>query len=239
MKQFLVFILVLIALAPGAHALYADITIQVETDGHTTITGTTNVPGVVGESNAYTAKDGERWLFNITTSILDTFVYRIIFPEGAQINYVAGKNARITTNGNGVEIRGSGENAPMILTVQYTIAPTKKSFVWLPLVGVIMLLIILWSIMHNRRTTVNKTTATPVLREKTQTYIDGIPQRQQAMVTLLRKAGGTLTQRQIELAMKLPKSSVSRNVEALRRRGIIEKAQLGMTNTLVLAEKYR
>jgi uncharacterized membrane protein len=58
-------------------------------------------------------------------------------------------------------------------------------------------------------------------------------------VKLLQQAGGTLTQRQIELSLKLPKSSVSRNVETLRRRGVLEKAQLGMTNTVVLDEKYR
>lgn len=228
-----------ILLLPFASALYADIAVDIASDGHTTITGTTNVPGVVGESNAYTAKEGELWLFNITTPILDTFVYRILLPEGAQITYVAGKNARITTNGNGVEIRGSGENAPMTLTVQYTIAPTTKSFAWLPLLAVIFLLALLWGIMRKRRTQIQKSAPMPARQEKTPTYIDGIPQRQQAMVTLLRKADGTLTQRQIELTMKLPKSSVSRNVEALRRRGIIEKAQLGMTNTLVLAEKYR
>jgi uncharacterized membrane protein len=228
-------------LLPLGSALYADVTVQVETDGRTVIEGTTNVPGLIGESSVYTEKHGERWLLNISTPVLDTFVYRVTLPEGAQVNYVAGKNARITTSGDQVEIRGSGEDNPLALTVQYTLSAPQRSFSWLPLAGVAALLILLWALARVRRAPVKKTSSVqpsaPV--HKTPAYLEGIPQRQQAIVTLLQRAGGTLTQRQIELTMKLPKSSVSRNVEALRRRGIIEKAQLGMTNTLVLAEKYR
>jgi uncharacterized membrane protein len=227
-------IFIALILLPAASALYADVTIRVDSDGTSVIEGTTNIEGFVGSTAEYTTKNGEWWTLNITTPLLDTFVYHVLLPEGAQVNYLAGKGARITTENNRVVIRGSGSEAPLAVIVQYRIdtRSTASSFAWLPLAGVIVFFVFLWGFLHNRKQ------RRPVAKSEAPTYIDGIPDRQQAIISLLRKSGGTLTQRQIELATKLPKSSVSRNVEALRRRGIIEKAQLGMTNTVTLSEKY-
>lgn len=221
---------------PVATALYADITIEVLPDGRTVIEGTTNVPNLVGESHAYTAKQGERWLFNLSTPLLETFVYNVRLPVGAQINYVNGKNARITTENDHVVVRGSGADALLEIVVQYELERTRTTFSWLPLAGIVLLVGALSFILARRRASRPKK---EVLKARAPSYIEGLPERQQAIITLLRDAGGTLTQRQLEFALKLPKSSVSRNVEALRRRGIIEKAQLGMTNTVVLADAYR
>jgi hypothetical protein len=241
----LVLLLATVAL-PSVAALYADVDIEVFADGKVRVDGTTNVPDLLGESHAYTSKQGERWLVNVTTPRLDVFAYRVRLPDGAEVNYVGGKNARLTTDGDRVLVSGSGEDAPLAIAVQYAIAATPSRLAWLPLAVTAVFLLALWFVVRGRVIRTRRSReATPVpTRESregsgTPSYLEGLPERQREIVTLLRRADGRLTQRQVELALRLPKSSVSRNVEALRRRGVLEKAQLGMTNTLVLAERYR
>lgn len=231
-------------LLPAASAAYADLTLSVDHAGPVTITGVTDAESLpLGTSNAYTSKQGEHWTLNITsTETLETFVYEVRLPEGAAINYLSGKGARIATDGGAVVVKGSGEHAPFAVTVQYTIdADEANAFAWLPLVFFSVLLILLWFVLRGKRIRQKrerKKISSLISARGAPSYLEGIPARQQAMVKLLREAGGTLTQRQLELTLKLPKSSVSRNVEALRRRGIVQKAQLGMTNTVVLDERY-
>jgi len=226
---------------PLVSGLYADLSFDVRSDGSILVEGVTNVPSLEpGTYNDFTGKTGSRWLMNVTSGeVVESFVYTVLLPPGAQISYVSGRGARITTENGRVAVRGSGSDGIMTIVVQYTIEPVSESkkFAWLPLVGMTVLLVALWFVVRAKRTA--KSAQRKSSRTDTPAYLDGIPERQQAMVKLLRKAGGTLTQRQLELALKLPKSSVSRNVEGLRRRGIIEKAQLGMTNTVVLSERYR
>jgi uncharacterized membrane protein len=243
--RFALFLALALTLPALVSAQYADLTFDIAETGVVTTSGVTDAASLpLGESSVYTAKKGEYWTFNVTSAeVLETFVYEVRLPEGAAINYLNGKGARITTDNGAVVVKGAGENAPLAVTVQYSITGAQKNrFGWIPLVVLLLLLGALWFVLRGQKIRMKrerKTLAATKIQAQTPSYLEGIPARQQAIVQLLRGAGGTLTQRQIELTLKLPKSSVSRNVEALRRRGIVEKAQLGMTNTVVLGERYR
>jgi len=211
-----------------------------------TTTGISDVPSLpLGTSENYTSKVKSTWTVNISApEVLDTFVYAIALPPGAIVNYVSGKNARITTDGDSIVVRGAGSDLPLSVAVQYSLGEPQRNYSWLQFgIGVLLAILLAGMLrMLQRRTAKPHVQSKPVvdLEDKgVPTYIEGLPKRQQVIIELLRKAGGTLTQRQVELALKLPKSSVSRNVESLRRRGIISKAQTGMSNTLVLEENQR
>ena len=238
--------LLVLASVTSAYAKYADVTFTVDTSGVVTTTGIADVHSLpIGVSDNYTSKAKGVWTLNISTpETLDSFVYAVVLPQGATVNYIGGKGARITTVDNTVVIRGSGQDTVLAITAQYSLEAEQKesnSFAWLPLSIALLVLAVLWLALRGMRSrpvkaqTIEKTEQTANAPQ----YIEGLPDRQREIIKLLRIAGGTLTQRQVELALKLPKSSVSRNVESLRRRGIIEKAQLGMSNTLTLSEKYR
>ena len=61
--------------------------------------------------------------------------------------------------------------------------------------------------------------------------------RQQEIVKILQKNKGQLAQSKLEKISKLPKSSLSRNIESLKRKNILEKTPNGMSNTLILKNK--
>ncbi len=239
------FVMLLLAVA-CAQAEYADLAFVVDEAGIVMTDGITDVSSLpLGASENYTTKIKGFWLVNITTTQnLETFVYSLKLPQGAIINFVGGKNARITTDGDHVVIRGSGQDAPLSAVVQYSLGAPKKEYSWMPLIAAVIVLALLWSVVRARKNRLLKATNTQMKdltakNSRPASLIEGLPERQQQIIHLLRRANGALTQRQVELALKLPKSSISRNVEALRRRDIIKKAQTGMSNTLVLDEKYK
>ncbi len=64
---------------------------------------------------------------------------------------------------------------------------------------------------------------------------DQLPERQKMIITLIRESpSGFVTQAKLEKETGFPKSSLSRNVDSLVRKGFIQKEQTGMTNTLSL-----
>lgn len=60
-------------------------------------------------------------------------------------------------------------------------------------------------------------------------------ERQLAILDYLA-SHGVVTQAELEKKLKLPKSSLSRNVDTLARKGVIFKEQRGMSNVVGLKE---
>ena len=63
--------------------------------------------------------------------------------------------------------------------------------------------------------------------------IKNLPERQQEVIKLVEK-NKKMTQKQLEAAMSIPKSSVSRNVQALVIKGILKKEKAGQSNYITL-----
>lgn len=63
--------------------------------------------------------------------------------------------------------------------------------------------------------------------------ISHLPERQQEIINILRDKK-KVTQKQLEELMNIPKSSVSRNVQALFIKGIVEKQNVGQSNYVFL-----
>ena len=73
-------------------------------------------------------------------------------------------------------------------------------------------------------------------KEKNKIDLSLFSPRQQDIIKILEEKG-KITQKELETIMKIPKSSVSRNIQTLVIKGIIQKESVGLTNYISLKER--
>lgn len=238
---------------------YADITINVQEDGRVSIGGKTDYTKFenITYSHIYTSKQGPNWTFNLTTDeIFDSYIFELNLPSYAQINYIkAPPGFRITSSHDNIKIVGFGEKKPINLIVQYTLSEprktlTKEEIFFLTFSITLIILIIITITLYLKLKKLNFVKTKPKTLEtnnenqeeqgdniEQKTYdIKKFSPRQQDMINLLEE-NKHLTQKQIEEMMKIPKSSVSRNIRTLELKGVIEKDRIGQTNYIHIRKK--
>lgn len=231
--------LLLLMLLPGAYAqYYADIDITVQEDGYVHIEGATNHPELQS-SHDMTSKQGKYWLLNISVNgTFSHYIYRLHLLEGSSINYIRTKNLARIESGQSLSIIGTGENDPFFVIMQYTQNTQEKGLshdTWV-IVALFFCLVFLmsgwfWYRKNHKKKEIHKendaSSSIPSYNSK------ALTQRQEEILNLIIQQG-PLTQARIETIVKIPKSSLSRNVDALVRKGIITKESKGMSNVLSL-----
>lgn len=233
-----------------AQGYYADIEIDVENDGTVSIDGTTDYEEFknVTNSQMYTSKNGEVWTLNITTTqVFDTYIYELSLPKYAKINYMkTTPHFRIEDENSRIKLIGTGENKPFMLVVQYKIdfrdtLFSQENVIWISVGSAILAFIIIGFLIFKFNKTLNH--KLHILSRKEKEKVEDkpkydfsiLPQRQQQIIKILQKKG-KITQKQLEEEMNIPKSSVSRNVQTLVIKRIIEKEQAGQSNYIFLRE---
>jgi uncharacterized membrane protein len=238
MRLLIVALLVLLTLGTAAaQGYYADVTLAVQENGAVIISGVSNHPQLQpGTTHELTSKNKEYWLFNLTIpDKLDEFVIVVELPSGATLNYVSAKSTlNIISEGDHIAVKRVGSNSTIALGIQYKLGEQHSSL--LPyIIGTVAILVLLVSILYvamaKRLVRPRKETKSAI------TFTDGLPDRQKEILALLERSGGKLTQKQIEDSLKLPKSSISRNIDALSRKGLITKQTQGLTNTIRLVKE--
>ena len=107
--------LFLLAGPVSAAFYYADVEIDVLPTGEVDITGLTNHPDLKGITHDFTSKEGRYWLLNLTLEEeFQEYVFTVLLPEGANLNYVKSKNINILTEDNRVAIKGVGSAAELL-----------------------------------------------------------------------------------------------------------------------------
>ena len=226
-KFYLVLILLIILSSSFVYAqndYYADIVIDVENNGLITFSGTSNHPFLKNQSENFTSKNGQFWLLNI--SINETFsdaLFELILPNNVQINYIkSSASINIFSRDNSPVISGIISNKQFELIVQYSFIyedNKKTSFNYYYL---LLILIIIYLIHYFKR-------------EKPNLEDFASNDRQKEIIQLLSKKD--MTQKELSDILKIPKSSLSRNIDSLVKKDLIEKKQLGMTNYLSFKKK--
>lgn len=229
--------------APGINAegYFADIDISVDTSGFVTITGTTNHQELLTESTeTYVSKDQSLWLLNITKNeVFSDYIYTITFPKGTSINYIKSSGTfRIGEHEEHLIVDGFGENNNLSVIVQYQIdkyheGSVSNAFdVNLGLIILISILIFLFILAYYKY---------PDKKESSEMFEDdmlkGLNQRQKEIMNILINNNAPLTQSDIQKEIGIPKASVSRNIQRLEFKGLIEKEQTGMSNLIRLKDK--
>ncbi|MFH1588977.1 MAG: MarR family transcriptional regulator [archaeon] len=220
---FLLIVFILSLTFVSANNYYADVQIFVGSDGSVSFEGTTNHPDLEGRSQAYTSKKGEYWLLNISLEgVFSDFIYELHLPKNADINYLKTPElAQIQTDSDGLVIIGTGENEPFEILVQYSInydVEKTKSLMYI-VIAVIIIVIGYYLIFKKKR---NKLTYDP----------ETLTRRQNLIMNVIRKSKPPVTQAFIEKTTGLPKASLSRNIESLKKKGIIKKYRRGMSNII-------
>ncbi len=237
-KQILLFILLFIVIyipSSSAQNYYADITIDVDQLGFTSIEGITNYPYLLEKNTEnYTSKKQSYWLLNITKNeIFTDFIFTLTLPEGSSINYIKSSGSiRIEENQGKLIIIGFGENEPLSIQIQYQIEKsTDKEFFKFDFVFLLLITIIIILIAILIRTFIKEKTK---LEEKNDTgfNLKGLNTRQKQIMKLLIDNKIPLTQTDIQKMLDMPKAAVSRNIRGLELKGLIEKEQIGMSNLI-------
>ncbi len=250
-----IIIMLLAASITMAQEMYADVVFDVSDTGSVNIKGLTNHPSLSERTtNELTSKKGDYWVFNLSLNeTFSAFVYSVELPEGAVISYAKGSTpVRIGNNGR-TFVKATGTSKEMGITIQYSIENGKKSTGNLILIPVAVLLavfsILAGIFIRSRRKLHPAREANHVpeagqdlsyqeAKQKQQWYDKSLlAERQRQIVELMEKHGKPVTQKRIEEEMGIPKSSLSRNIESLIRRGIIKKEGKGMTNIISINPK--
>jgi len=225
---FCFFLLALVRVS--AQEYYADVVMDVSESGTVFISGTSNHPALsVSRSDEFTSKQGRHWLFSVDLNgVFSDFVFSVKLPVGASINYLkAPVSVQITSVGGRVVVNGVGRNEPFSLKIQYSIQGKKSGFFSVPFVffgfgtAVVAGLFVLF--LRKRRVRVAGFDRA------------SLTERQLAIIKIVEEHG-MVSQREVEAKLGIPKSSVSRNVNSLEKRGLLKKEKRGMTNVLFLSE---
>ncbi|MCX8190160.1 MAG: MarR family transcriptional regulator [Candidatus Diapherotrites archaeon] len=221
----LLFLLQFFVLAFSAY--YADLSIIVGKDGGCEIKGITNHPRLSeGVHYELTYKEGIKWKFvlDINEKFSD-FVYEIHMPQKARITKISNSGLiLIQASDNTIIINGTGKEEPLRLYVEYYIEndmSNNTAFLLLILSTLVLAAFLAYYLFKSKKASQHK--------ETTKTY-EGLSERQCAIMLFLENKGGEATQKDITNALGLPKSSVSRNIEALLKKGYVKREQRGMSN---------
>jgi uncharacterized membrane protein len=217
---------------------YADIKINILETGDVTIFGLTNNELLKNYSYTQdlTSKEGKYWIFNLTTQeVFSDYIFELNLPKNTEVNYLNTKNIiKISNTKEGLSIIGNGKNETFKLIVQYKI--NKKINEYNPILLIIIIIFII--ILFGTTFYVKRKKQQKQLFNRDLFKIRYLEKRQQQIIQLLLNNKNEMLQSELEKIMNIPKSSLSRNIESLKRKGIVKKIQKGMSNLIIINEDY-
>ena len=236
----LIGIVICIALLPIVSAVndyYADIEIDISPTGLVSARGITNHPKLnITETNSYTSKKGVLWTLNISIEEeFSDYVYSVNFPKSSVISYLKTPSSMRIVDENGkLSVKATGKNEKFYILAQYRIEknnsfnfPTISNVVIYSSLIIISLIITGWIISKSKKPAILKPHYNP----------EFLTERQKVIVDFVMKNNNSVTQAIIEKELKIPKSSLSRNIDFLVRKGVLKKESTGMTNIIYFDTK--
>ncbi|MEM3373876.1 MAG: winged helix-turn-helix transcriptional regulator [Candidatus Woesearchaeota archaeon] len=246
-----------------ANPYYLDLEVTINKDGTTILNGKTDnnyIKELINEkiTQNLTMKNKEYWLFNLTSKeTYSNYIIEINYPKNSEINYIKSKgNFRLSNE----KIIFLGKNNSIEILIQYKII--NKNSLYLKTTSIliiILILITLISFFYYKKTKINIIKNEAENRkeeykypyERVYTYLNTgkskeykklfytLTDTQKKIYEILKKEKKGITQKEIQKKLNLPKSSLSRNIESLRLKGIIIKEKKGMSNIIFLNDEFR
>ena len=225
---FAVLIIILYAASASAQGYYADVTFDILSSGQVKILGITNHPMLSpGIYDNYTSKKGSAWLFNLTINdSFSDYIYSARLPPSSSVNYIkSSAPVRIGEEAGRITIIGAGNSEKPYLIIQYEILPQNQDFRPMIIFGAIALAGLALYLFASRQS--KKVQGKPSLKNYRE---EALTDRQKKIIRFMESHGGSSTQALLEKELKIPKASLSRNIQTLSRKGIIKKESRGMSN---------
>ena len=229
---FVILITLCISTFSFAQEYYADLTITVSPTGEVSLSGTSNHPDLNSRSTQeFTSKKGNIWTLGITAhEQFSEYIYTIKFPQGTQIiDLNLPSTYRLSTENNELVITGTGEKIPFFIDADYTINQTQNTGINSGLFFILGIVIVFGTFLYFKSLTKNKSIEKKEETKKFTFNKDALSERQLQIVEYLEKHNGKATQAELQKVTNLPKASLSRNLDGLERKEIIQKERKGMT----------
>ena len=239
MKQLLLCI-VLLSLLPFTYSLdyYIDGEVTLSKNGDSRVKGTTNIDiledipvineKIDGTTSGLTTKKGKYWLFSIDSKQnLSASFIKVNLPKGAIINYIKSPlSVNIATNEDIITATFFGENKQLEINIQYSMKPKavgEIAFIpFLILIIVIALGTILFIFRSKKKSDIDT--------KKLSTIKSTLNETQIRIIDTLLEKKGQASQTSIQYMTSIPKASLSRNIELLAQKEIIQKFYNGTSN---------
>jgi uncharacterized membrane protein len=257
----LMFALILLASFSYAQEYYADLTIVVNSDGTANSQGITNDPELSpGTYHDLTSKRGVYWVLNITSeNYFSDYIITVLLPQGAEFNYLKASGRSRVSYDNGIKIVSSGTDN-LSLVVQYQITQREKSLrIYWILFGLFVFFIVLFlsrklwlnslaglEELSNKKRNKSNSVRLKENKEKENKETDEriavlkktLGETQANILDLIMEEGGSITQKQLQHKLGVPKATLSRNVDSLVKKNIVHKQSRGMTNVISINNEF-
>ncbi|MCX6695350.1 MAG: helix-turn-helix domain-containing protein [Candidatus Altiarchaeota archaeon] len=227
----------LVVSSSAQESYYADLTVNVDDTGLSSVSGTTNHPQLSpGETELFTSKKAGYWLFNLSLPEEDSFsdyVYAVNLPQGASINYVKASGwFRIEDNDGRISVKGSGNGSGLRIVIQYQMPPSKTDYLPYVLAFLALVLLALAALALKMKYAVLKTPGSDSTVSPPDYDTSALTDRQKDILKIILESPEPVNQALVCEKLGLPKSSVSRNIETLIKKGIVRKERRGMSTML-------
>ncbi len=218
-------------------SFYGDVVFDVQSNGFVVVSGLSNHPVLLGSFDNLTSKSGKLWVFNFSSSgvdvVFDDFLFEARFPEGVVFTYIkSSSQIRIGSDDNIPVIRGILKNKSFEFVVQYYFEDEEDndeknnySFILFFIFGGLFLYIGLFFIFSYKHNNIGNS----------KQFLSLTPRQKDIFLILLKNDG--VSQKFLETKLNLPKSSVSRNIDALVRKNLIVKERRGFSSSLKVNKK--
>lgn len=227
-----VFLIVLLLIpCTLAQKYYANIQIDISSDGKVDIFGSTNHPSItsISDSDKFTTKNKKYWIINLSVEeSFSQYIAEVRFPPKTSLNFLKASNVLSIEEDNGIIIVTiTGKEEPLYFLAQYSFNDNKDNDNWL-LYAIIIISVIfgLYVIYYFS-----------IKKKKPKLRLESLTDRQKIIIETILKNKGSITQAELGKTIKIPKASLSRNIESLVRKNILVKESKGMTNQIMLKQE--
>ncbi len=215
---------------------YADLLIEVNENGESTFSGITNYELLQPKtSQEYTTKLGNKWTFQLDINeTFSEYVYEIKFPIGTEIqNIQTNSSYRITTKDGRITLIGTGNETQLKIKTDYLIKKSELDPTIIIFTIIIFAIIVAgYLLLKNNKSKKENQTTKNLIYDK-----DALTERQLKIIELLERNNGKITQAQLQKTLNYPKAALSRNLQTLEKKEIIEKERKGMTMLVKIKTK--
>jgi len=238
---------IILLLLPFVNSIeyYVDEQITIQDNGESLIEGQTNIDmladlhpineKIAGVTQELTSKKGKYWLFSYNSNINVTAVYiKINLPKGAVVNLIkSAMPVNIETTNNIITLKFFGEGEPFNILLQYSLnKESNLTMLWVLFAGLLVLVgLAIYKKIPKK--------AVKIAQDRLSELKPTLNESQVKIIDALLEKKGEASQTAIKYMTGLPKSSLSRNVELLAQKEIIQKFFNGTTNFLKIHPKYR
>ena len=247
---------------------YVDLQISIASDGRSSVSGSSNVPildipvndSINGLTDALTTKSRTFWLFNLTTTqVVNDSLIKVLLPVDAVINAIHSQQTvyiESDTANNAIMITFIGQDDSLQIAIQYSFKnsqnspntvtmqsifsnPNQSAAIYAIGAATFLTLIGIGTFMYRRQFSPSTRRSVGIDERKLETLRPTLNETQLRIIDALIAAKGAATQNKIHHATGIPKASLSRNIDLLARKQILQKTSGGYTNQITFAAEMK